>query len=324
MAKLQAKSENQRYTSLIIKNSTRPMNDDLNSSDYELNPDDYKSFINLLREKDIEEIEKVLTRYSLYKPEMVEAALYVAVDKGLISYDLKEKLATYTRANFSGMAEAAKQLMWERTNPFRDYVDMFSDEKIYDILENPTDMVNDVFFAVLQVASERKLIEESESERLRSEKITPEKGYFQRRREIRDEVVNDLFFKEEPITDKQAEAYAEKYWKCPKCGELVDMEMAQCWKCEGEIPENVEHPAKEEAIREIKNAKAPISSGRTSLSLIIAGIMLILIGVFRGVFYGYSITDYTHYRYSALIGGALAVVAGVVIGVIKGFPNWKK
>ena len=43
----------------------------------------------------------------------------------------------------------------------------------------------------------------------------------------------------------------EKYWKCPSCGELVEMNLNTCWKCQAPVPETVVHPSTEEMTREI-------------------------------------------------------------------------
>lgn len=138
------------------------MTDEFNPDMHDLNNEEYSSFITFLKEKDTPEIEKIITRYISYKPEMAEAALYVAVDRGIMSYDLKEKITEQVRLNYSKKSKYVKQLKWENNNAFHDYAATYSDETIYEIIDNPSDIVIDVFHAVLSVARERELISEKD------------------------------------------------------------------------------------------------------------------------------------------------------------------
>jgi hypothetical protein len=44
------------------------MNENFAGRGYEFNPEDYDNFLSRLREKEREEIDSILLRYSLYKP----------------------------------------------------------------------------------------------------------------------------------------------------------------------------------------------------------------------------------------------------------------
>ena len=96
---------------------------------------------------------------------MVEAALHIAVDKGMVSYDLKERLLTQIRMNFSKKAKSAKQANWESYNAFTGYISGYTDNDILNFIEDPTDIVIDVYHAVLLAAKERDLISPEEFER---------------------------------------------------------------------------------------------------------------------------------------------------------------
>ena len=122
------------------------------------NQEKIRSYISELREKGKEDLDRIITRYQLYTPEMAEAALYVAVDKGLISYALKEKLSAQISINLSGKAGIAKRLNWEKSNAFCDYVSQYDNELIYNMIDNPEDMATDVYHALLMVAIAKELI----------------------------------------------------------------------------------------------------------------------------------------------------------------------
>jgi hypothetical protein len=55
-------------------------------------PEEVKEFINKYSDKSGPELSAIITRYISYRPEAVEAALFVSVEKGLLSYDIKELL----------------------------------------------------------------------------------------------------------------------------------------------------------------------------------------------------------------------------------------
>jgi len=57
------------------------------NSDFQSNQNDVKDFVRNLSEKEPSDLTAIITRYLSYRPETVEAALIVSVDKGLISYD---------------------------------------------------------------------------------------------------------------------------------------------------------------------------------------------------------------------------------------------
>jgi hypothetical protein len=146
----------------MYKSDPKTMNEEFNPQIYEINREEYNDFIRKLKEQDKSEIEKIITRYISYKPEITEAALYVAVEKGIISYDLKEKISGQVRLNYSEKSKAAKQAAWERQNAFIEYTSVFSDDRIYDIIDNPSDIVIDVYHAVLLTAVQRELISQDD------------------------------------------------------------------------------------------------------------------------------------------------------------------
>ena len=159
--------ENKRkYTYIYILSKRVNMSEEFNSQKYSINPDDFNKFVSTLKEEEKDEIDRIITRYKNYEPAMVEAAIHVAVDKGMISYDLKERLLYQIRLNCSDKAKAVKQSNWESNNAFTGYVAGYSDDDILNFIEDPADIVIDVYHAVLSEAKKRDLISQEEFEKI--------------------------------------------------------------------------------------------------------------------------------------------------------------
>ncbi|MCU0461346.1 MAG: hemolysin III family protein [Bacteroidales bacterium] len=142
------------------------MKEEFNSQENSISPDDFNKFVSTLKEEEKTEIDRIITRYINYEPAMAEAALHVAVDKGMISYDLKERLLNQVRLNFSKKAKAVKQDNWESNNAFNGYVAVYSDDDILNFIEDPADIIIDVYHAVLSEAKRRDLISPEEFEKI--------------------------------------------------------------------------------------------------------------------------------------------------------------
>jgi hypothetical protein len=265
-----------------------------------------KLFVKKLSEKTSEELSDIITHYISYEPETVEAALIVSVDKGLITYDLKGLLLKQISINFSAHLKHIKQYKWEKNNAFIKYVSGYQDDEIYRIIENPSDIVIDVYHAILITAKERELISEEDFNRYYQETIAANRSEY----EIRNAEI-DMFFRGdnppvETLNEEELEAEREKFWKCPKCGELVEMEFGVCWKCQGEVPETIEHPDKDEILKQRSGERSfnPVKIGFTSLIL---GALICLLTLFRGDSYGF----FKHLHYEDYVIGGLAILAGI-------------
>lgn len=278
----------------------------------DLNNEEFNSFKAILKEKDTPEIENIITKYVSYKPEMAEAALYVAVDRGIISYDLREKITEQMRLNFSEKSKYARQLIWEKNNAFREYVARYSDDQIYDIIDNPSDIVFDVYHAVLLIARERELISDEDFENLFKEGIRSSRN----ENELYADRMNDLFsdtVEDEPVlTDEQIEGYKSKYWICPSCRELVDIDFEICWKCQSAKPEIIRQPDRDEIIRELKPVKI-FSPAITGFALIAAGIGIFLMSFVR--YYSRSIP--WNHRYVTLAFSGFFLILGIAFLVFR-------
>lgn len=294
----------------LLTHKSGIMTEEFNPPEIQIDHQVYNSFITRLKEKENSELDKIITRYISYQPEMVEAAMHVAVDRGLISYDLKEKMSGQIHINFSTRVKGVKKVIYEQNNAFTGYVERFQDEDIYNLIEDPSDIVIDVYHAVLSIAKKRELISEEDFKRLYGDGLKASRND----KEILRDEYNEIIAGDEDVevTDAELEAEKVKYWKCPACHELVSIDLAVCWNCQASIPDKIEHPAKEEVIKEVKAQKSydPIKSG---LSLSGAGVIIILLTFMRGD----SITDFWHFRYLTLLLGIVSFLAGLGIIIYK-------
>lgn len=264
-----------------------------------------KSFAEKLKEKSESELREIITRYTEYQPETVAAALFVSVEKGLISYDLKKKLSEQIEKNLASHNKHLKQYFWETNNEFKQYVSVYQDDEIYDILEDPKGIVIDVYHAVLLVAKERELILETDFAKY----FKDAKAALKSDREIRIDEIKEYFTEPDPLCDPEnvaeLEKEVEKFWKCPKCGELVGMEFGICWNCQTEIPSMIIHPGKEEILKDRARDKifTPIKTG---LILIGGGLVVTILTYIQ-----YSTYKFVSYRFSPRFWmGILLILAG--------------
>jgi len=87
-------------------------------------------------------------------------------------------------------------------------------------LDDPSDLDPGVYHALLLTARKRELITEKEFSEFVASADLPEYS------EI-DEAESEL---------------TEKYWKCPACHNVIEMEYDMCWNCQAVRPVDVEHP----------------------------------------------------------------------------------
>lgn len=280
----------------------------------ELSQEAFNSFVKRLKEQENSELDRIITRYISYQPEMVEAALHVTVDRGLITYDLKEKLLQQIRTNFSTKVKGVKKVIYEKDNAFTGYIERFHDDDIYNLIEDPSEIVIDVYHAVLSVAKQRELISQEDFSRLYGDGLKAARN--------EDEILRDEFNEiiagdeDVAVTDAELEAEKEKFWKCPACHELVSIDLSVCWNCQASIPDQIEHPGKEEVLKEVKAQKS-FDPMKTGLSLAGGGVIIILLTFARG----HSITDFWHFRYLTLLLGVASLIFGLGIMIFKKFKK---
>jgi hypothetical protein len=265
-----------------------------------------KSFADKLKEKSPEELNDIVTKYTSYRIETVKAALIVSVDKGIISYELKENLLDQIETNLASHNKRPKQENWKTNNAFRKYVSGYEDDKIYNIIEDPGGIVIDVYHAILSMARERELISENDFE----DYFQGAKSALRSDAEIKNEEIEEFFGgfgpASEPLDEAELEKEAEKYWTCPSCNEMVDMELGVCWNCQTEIPETIKHPDKEEIIKERAREKI-FNPVRTGFILIAGGIFVVALSYWR-----YHDSNFLPYYYSPRFWlGVIFALAGV-------------
>jgi rubrerythrin len=91
----------------------------------------------------------------------------------------------------------------------------------------------------------------------------------------------DDYEDEDEIKVKEAQ---EKYWKCPKCNELVEIEFDVCWNCQSDMPKEILHPNKQEVIKEIRGNARPFNAMNTGLGAILSGGLIFLVDKHRDSF----------------------------------------
>lgn len=280
------------------------------NSDYYPKPENekkVKTFVKNLMEKSPEDLSKIITRYISYQPETVEAALYVSVEKGIISYDLKQLLLKQIEDNFIAHLKGIKYYKWENNNAFISYVSRYTDDEIYNIIEDTSEIVIDVYHAILMTARERELITTDEfSNFYKAARENVRTDY-----EILNDDIKELFRSEgsgNGIEEAAVlEAEREKLWKCPSCHQLVDMELAVCWNCQAEMPEIAEHPVMEEVIKERSeyNNYGPVKAG---FILIGGGVLVTLLAFARS----HSISAMQPIYFGRLVFGGFFILLGLV------------
>jgi rubrerythrin len=277
-----------------------------------LNPDHIRTFVTSLREKSESELRNIITKYISYQPEMPEAALIVSVDRGFISYDLKEKISIQIRTNYEAHLHGIKSNSWEKDNAFAGYVAKYTDDELYDLIDEPSDIVIDVYNAILTIAKERELISDSDQSGFSKGARKAVRSENEVRRDEFNEYMSDFKEPVEELTEEKIEEEKQKYWVCPKCHEMVEMDMAVCWNCQTETPEIIEHPDREEVVREYEERK-PFSFTKTGITLLVTGALLIALGFFHKTLHGYL----HHYRWDGIVIGTIGLIAGIVF-LVKG------
>jgi hypothetical protein len=271
-----------------------------------------RSFVKKLNEKSTGELADIILRYIDYKPETVEAALFLSVEKGTISFDLKELLLNQIESNFAEHRKPHKQRKWESNNAFIQYVSSYQDDDLYNFIEDPKGIVLDVYHAILVTAKERELISEDDF----TEYYKGSKEVLKTEDEIRHQEFRKFLADSDadsdfvPPSEAELVAETEKYWKCPSCNQMVEMEFGVCWNCQTEIPERYEHPVKEEVLEELKIRKS-INPVKAGIKLIGGGLVL---GAFVAVFENLGISYHTHYYRYVICG--LVVLVGIFFVII--------
>lgn len=266
------------------------------------------------------QLDEIIIKYISYEPGAVKAALYLSVQKGLISYDLKEQLRDQIESNFKKNKNHIPLFEWEKNNAFVKYFSACTDDQIYDIIEKPGDIVIDVYFAVLTVAKERELISGEDfnayCQDAKTDTLTEHSSNFYYSSQ------STTYDSENIPGEEELEAEKEKFWKCPSCNQPVGMEFGACWNCGTEAPEVVEHPGNADIINEIREAEP-----KRKVNLMRSGFFLLVIGILMAV-YEHNRTYYSsfaqHTRFLDVGFGIFMAIAGVIILSFGIWMHFKK
>jgi hypothetical protein len=177
--------------------------------------------------------------------------------------------------------EYFKTKSMEDRNAFSKFVINYSDKDLMETINSPDETDFSVYNSVLEEARKRGLISDEEFA-----------DYSQAGED------------EESLSPDELETEKNKFWKCPECHEIVDMEYVICWNCQKEQPINAEHPTNEETIKEIAkiNTFNPVKSG---FGIILTGVAVILLEYF--FFSGAS----GHLHLYRLIAAAVIILGGL-------------
>lgn len=171
-------------------------------------------------------------------------------------------------------------------NLFLKFVSSYSDEELLKSIDNPSDFEKDVYDAIISESLHRHLISKVQFDELYSvDRI--KKGKFE--------------------TDDEIQVNAADYWKCPKCGQTVEMNFEVCWNCQSYKPEKIVHPTTAKIIE--------YQSEEKQISLIKNGFILIGLGIFVLILsYSMTLPEFWGFHYLPLgkfLGGIVFIIFGV-------------
>jgi hypothetical protein len=120
----------------------------------------------------------------------------------------------------------------ENDNEYPEIVSIFSDAELLKNIENADDINKESYNAILNESLNRKLISQEQ---------------FNDLYEIKNNFEREKFNNDERIEVVQVNI--EDYWKCTKCGQVIEINFDTCWNCQGNKPEKVEYPSANEIFK---------------------------------------------------------------------------
>jgi len=171
-------------------------------------------------------------------------------------------------------------------NLFLKFVSGYSDDELLKSIDNQADFDKHVYNAILTESLRRNLISKFQFDDLLVTGRGPESRYFEEEEEMK---IN-----------------LEDYWKCPNCGQTVEMNFDACWNCQHEKPLKTEHPSRAKILR-YHSYKKPFNIFKTGFILIGSGIFILILS------YMMTLPDFWGFHYLPL-GKFLAGIVFVVLG----------
>ncbi|MCX6239032.1 MAG: hypothetical protein NTY07_15965 [Bacteroidia bacterium] len=170
-------------------------------------------------------------------------------------------------------------------NLFLKFASKYTDDELIKSIENPTDLEKDVYNAILTVAMNRNLISQKQFDDLFD---------------------NETILKFENIEDEELHVHTADFWKCPKCGQTVEMNFDACWNCQNDKPGEITHPTKDKII-DYQSYEKPFNIFKTGFGLIGLGIIVLNLS------YSMTLPDFFGFHYlpfGKFLAGIIFVVAG--------------
>ena len=172
------------------------------------------------------------------------------------------------------------------SNLFLKFVSGYSDDELLNSIDNQPDFEKDVYNAILTESLQRNLISNFQFDDLFISGKSSEGRNIKAEEEIQFNTVN--------------------YWKCPNCGQTVEMNFDACWNCQHDRPLKAEQPSKAKILR-YHTYKKPFNSFKTGFVLIGSGIFILILS------YMMTLPDFWGFHYLPL-GKFLAGIVFVILG----------
>ncbi len=180
-------------------------------------------------------------------------------------------------------------------NLYLKFVVKYTDDELLSAIEDPSGLEKDVYNAILSVSLDRDLISAEQYDQLF-------------------DTENSVKF--EDIEEEEIQVNTHDFWKCPKCGQTIEMNFEACWNCQNNKPEKIEHPTKEK-IREYQSYEKPFNFIKAGLSLIGLGVLILILSTIMTMpdFFGFHFLPLGRF-----LTGFVFIILGfafIIIGVFR-------
>jgi hypothetical protein len=180
---------------------------------------------------------------------------------------------------------------------FLQQVSQYNDGELLKRFEKPYELESEEYAAVLMVLFEREIITKSEFD-----------DYFAGI----EKSDGSIIIVEEPVytlEDNEINVNTDEFWKCPECGEVIELKFDTCWKCMCARPQKIAHPNFEE-VSKFVDEKKPVNITFTGLTVFILSAIICTISYFLDDSDAYVRYDYHIGRYVFL---SVAFIIGIIL-----------
>jgi hypothetical protein len=191
-------------------------------------------------------------------------------------------------------------MIMKSENLYLKFISQYTDRELLKGIENRTDFAQDVFKAIISESQRRNLLSPQQIEELN---------------ETSENAGNEVIELEDEVTVRSGD-----FWKCPKCGQTVELSFDACWNCRMDKPEKIEHPTKTDIV-DYKTYKQPFNYFKAGFSLIGLGLLVLILS------YSMTFPDFWGYHYLPLgkfLAGFVFVGLGFAFILFGLFSDQKK